>query len=275
MDTACRTTGCVGRLDLSGTSEALPEASPSVRAQCPICGVGYLVAFDAGRVTIVACYERSDTLMHSTPCAHGHEAPPGSPIGAERREPLGSPKRECLDVRPDQAPSETLKPALEIPTSVLPNTRRARTSQREHPATPPLVPSPHSRSIGRFRPATLVNHVKAVLGGGALLAVLIVVIVSHVTSHTTTSADVVVQSCVVQASGAEATVLVVNHGSGTASYLFDLVFSQNQSALVGVPLQTTALPAGSSATLHADAGSIDTSKALACAIANLQRLASG
>jgi hypothetical protein len=244
MDTSCRTAGCVGRLDLADAADALAGTSPIARATCPICRVGYEITFNAGRIAKV--------------------------------EPLAHPNGQGDSIHPDQAASLPRGVVLESPTAALSNATETRASRAAPPATHAAgVHSQPSSAMSCVRPATRVNHVKAVLAVGALLALLIVVTVSHVTSHKTTSGDVMVQSCVVQGSGAEATALVVNHGSGTASYLFDLVFSQNQSALVGVPLRTTALRAGNTATLHAFAGSIDTSRAVACTIANLQRLPGG
>ena len=272
MDTSCRTTGCAGRLDLRDASDQFASTSPRARATCPVCGVDYEVAFNAGRIAKVVRLDSDDTPTQSTSYEHAHEGPP-----AERREPLrNSNVVGGVGIRAEEAPAQTQKPAQGIPTSLLTNAGHSLAAEVEQVPTPPTRgQSPSCEPIDRLRPAPHTSRVKVLIVAGALLAGLITVAVSQVGSHHGNISDVVAQSCVVEGSGAQATVLVVNHGSGTASYLFDVVFSQNQSALVGVPLHTTALPAGSSATLHADAGSIDTSKAVACTIANQQRLAGG
>jgi hypothetical protein len=149
------------------------------------------------------------------------------------------------------------------PTSGAESLDRSSDDNQAEAIPPRRVHSVQSSRIVRF------------LVGGALVAVLMIVMLSRVTSHQDRKSDVVAQSCVVHGFGAEATVVVTNHGRGTASYLFDVEFSQHESARVSVPFHVTALPAGNSETVHASAGSLDTSTTPTCTITNLQRLAGG
>ena len=127
--------------------------------------------------------------------------------------------------------------------------------------------------IGRLRDAFRAHRIRALLVGGALVVIVIIGVASYLASRKGSTPDVVTQGCVVHDSGAQATVVVTNRGHGIASYTFDVVFSQNQSEIVGVPAHVNALPAGKSETFVADSGSLDTSRAFTCTLANVHRLA--
>jgi hypothetical protein len=62
MDIGCETSGCVGRLDLSGAAEVLGRQSFSVRPTCGTCGVTFRVVLEAGRVTTVAPVDRDESV---------------------------------------------------------------------------------------------------------------------------------------------------------------------------------------------------------------------
>jgi hypothetical protein len=148
---------------------------------------------------------------------------------------------------------------------------------RTETVAPRGVPSPdHASLAGRLFGAFHSVSTRTLLILGAIFAIVIIVAVSPlspIASRKGGHDDVVAQGCDVHESAAQATVVVTNHGDGTMSYLFDVVFSQNQSEVEGIPAHVTALPAGKSETFRVYAGSLDTSRAFTCTIANLERLA--
>jgi len=134
--------------------------------------------------------------------------------------------------------------------------------------------SPDSSRAGRVRRTLRVHRTRVMLVTGTLLTLLIVATVL-LTSSGGPTGDIALQSCAVHGSNVEATVVVTNQGIGTASYLFDVVFSQDQSPVFDARMRVSDLRSGKSETLHADSGSLDTSTTPTCAIKNQRRLAAG